>query len=310
MSERLVGVVMLGPVGTCVGFRLRATAALMVGQRFVNLANDLARFLVNDLLVVTVRAAVDDAMKPHPSTCRRLEAVAVPLLDSVAVLAGSLERCEAEHDAGCGRAVWSHRACTGAAFGARRPFADLGVGVIVNSERALAAVDIPAVEVAHDETLPLGCDGVPKGVGLFVTSGWLLGAARVGLHECDEQAHDPVGAGQFVRVVPNLQWNSRDVDLHSVESARCHSEFGCVNKRALNDGLVVPRYPSYAGAATIVGIEFILDVDLLAWVGPLAAVQEKGVDFTPVNMHEHHPVDLVFGHGADHIAAAEIARSA
>ena len=44
---------------------------------------------------------------------------------------------------------------------------------------------------------------------------------------------------------------------------------------------MVPRYPRYAGAATIVGIEFILDVDLLARVGPVAAIQEKGVDFTP-----------------------------
>jgi hypothetical protein len=78
----------------------------------------------------------------------------------------------------------------------------------------------------------------------------------------------------------------------------------------LDDGLVVWRYPRYAGAATIVGIEFILDVDLLARVGPLAAVQEKGVDFTPVNVHEHHPVGLVFGHSADHIADVEIARSA
>jgi len=78
----------------------------------------------------------------------------------------------------------------------------------------------------------------------------------------------------------------------------------------LDDGLVVLRYASYAGAATIVGIEFILDVDFLARVGPFAAVQEKGVDFTPVNVHEHHPVDLVFVHGADHIAAVEIARSA
>jgi hypothetical protein len=83
-----------------------------------------------------------------------------------------------------------------------------------------------------------------------------------------------------------------------------------VNQRASNDGLVVPRYPSYAGAATVVGIEFILDVDLLARVGPLAAIEEKGVDFTPVTVHEHHPVGLVFGHGADHIAAAEIGRSA
>jgi len=78
----------------------------------------------------------------------------------------------------------------------------------------------------------------------------------------------------------------------------------------LDDGLVVSRHPSNAGAATIIGIEFILDVDLLSRVGSWAAVQEKAVDFTPVNVHEHHPVGLVFGHGADHIADVEIARSA
>jgi len=73
---------------------------------------------------------------------------------------------------------------------------------------------------------------------------------------------------------------------------------------ALNDGLVVSRYPSYAGAAATVGLEFILDVDLLALVGQWAAVQESGVDFTPVTgriqlgrvEHKHHFVHLVFGH--------------
>jgi hypothetical protein len=116
---------------------------------------------------------------------------------------------------------------------------------------------------------------------------------------------------QSVAIVPvDLDDFSCDVDLDSVESAHFHSELGCVNQRALDDGLVVSCYASYAGAATIVGIEFILDVDFLARIGPLAAVQEKGVDFTPVNAHEHHPVGLVFGHGADHIADAEIARSA
>jgi hypothetical protein len=116
---------------------------------------------------------------------------------------------------------------------------------------------------------------------------------------------------QRVAFVPgDLDDFSRYVDVDSVESAHFHSELGCVNQRALDDGFVVSRYPSYAGAATIVRIEFILDVDFLSRVGPWAAVQEKGVDFTPVNVHEHHPVGLVFVHAADHIAAVEIARSA
>jgi hypothetical protein len=107
--------------------------------------------------------------------------------------------------------------------------------------------------------------------------------------------------------------SATDVEVDAIESfrhAELRLELSRVNQRALNDGLVVPRYPSYAGAATIGGIELILDVDLLARLGPLAAVQEKGVDFTPINVHEHHPVDLVFGHGADHIPAAEKARPA
>jgi hypothetical protein len=48
-------------------------------------------------------------------------------------------------------------------------------------------------------------------------------------------------------------------------------EFSPVNQRAF--GLVVSRYPSYARPATIVGVELILDVDLLALLGQWAAIQ-------------------------------------
>ncbi len=133
-----------------------------------------------------------------------------------------------------------------------------------------------------------------------------------------ELLNDRVAAGDGFELLkqsvtfgpPDLDDFFRYGDVDSVEPAHFHSELGCVNQRALDAGLVVSRYAGNAGAATIVGIEFILDVDFLSRVGPWAAVQEKGVDFTPVNVHEHHPVGLVFGHAADHIGDAEIARSA
>jgi hypothetical protein len=100
--------------------------------------------------------------------------------------------------------------------------------------------------------------------------------------------------------------SAADVEADSIESVRhaeSRLELSRVNQRALNDGLAVPRHPSHACAAPIGRIEFILRFDLLAQVRPFAAVQEKSVDLTPADVHEHHAVDLVFGHIGDNIPA-------
>ena len=79
----------------------------------------------------------------------------------------------------------------------------------------------------------------------------------------------------------------------------------------MSGGLVVPPwYPSYTGLATIGWIEFVLDLDLLAKVGPLASIVEERVDVAAVIAHEHDPVDVVFGHRVNDIAAAEIGQPA
>jgi hypothetical protein len=78
----------------------------------------------------------------------------------------------------------------------------------------------------------------------------------------------------------------------------------------LSGRLVAPWYPSYAGAATIGRIELVLDLDLLAKAGPLAAIVEKRVDVAPVNVHQHDPVDVVVSHRFDDSAAAEVGQAA
>lgn len=95
-----------------------------------------------------------------------------------------------------------------------------------------------------------------------------------------------------------------------MSAARLELEFGRVNHRAFSQRAITAREPSHLRSSTIVGIGLVLDLDLLALLGDLAAVQKRGgFDSTAASGfadHEHHLVDLVFGHGADPIAACEI----
>jgi hypothetical protein len=89
-----------------------------------------------------------------------------------------------------------------------------------------------------------------------------------------------------------------------VSAARL-AELDRVKQRPLSHRLMVSCYLSDAGTATVLGLELVLNADLLAHVGQLAAIQKAGVDspdFPGFADQENHPVDLVPGHAADPIA--------
>jgi hypothetical protein len=69
--------------------------------------------------------------------------------------------------------------------------------------------------------------------------------------------------------------------------------------------------PSYVGAPSISVVVLTLDVDDLIRFGEFAASeQEEAVDCGLVAEHEPHAANvLLLGHGADPIAAAEIAEA-
>jgi hypothetical protein len=87
-----------------------------------------------------------------------------------------------------------------------------------------------------------------------------------------------------------------------MSAARLGLELGRVDHGAFSQLPITARDPSHFRPSTIVGIGFVCDVDLLALFGHLAAVQKRsGFDSTTASGftdHEHHFVDLVFGHAA------------
>jgi hypothetical protein len=93
----------------------------------------------------------------------------------------------------------------------------------------------------------------------------------------------------------------------SVSAVRLGLDLDRVNQRALNQRLMVFRYSRHARTATIVGLELILDVDLLSLLGQLAPEQESDLDAAGFSEYEHHQVDVLLGHAADHSPASGVA---